>query len=66
MILKHRDRDKQDRGFLQNRISKIIDFGKKADDFLRISEKTDSVNHVNTESSALQITENLKADPFIT
>ena len=52
--------------FLQNRISQIIDFGKKADDLLRISKKSDSVNHVNSESIALQIKENLKADPFIT
>ena len=52
--------------FLQNRMSKIIDFGKEADKFLSISINNDSVNHVSVESSALQIKENIKADPFIT
>ena len=52
--------------FLQNRISKIIDFGSKADEFLRISNPGDSVNHVEDASLELQIKENLNADPFIT
>ena len=52
--------------FLQSRISKIMDFGKDADKFLAISTNNDSVNHVSKESSALQIKENIKADPFIT
>jgi len=52
--------------FLQNRISKIIDFGSKADEFLRISNPDDSVNHVEDASLELQIKESLNADPFIT
>ncbi len=52
--------------FLQNRISKILDFGKKADEFLNISSEHDSVNHVTCSSLGLQIKTNLKADPFIT
>lgn len=52
--------------FLQNRISKILDFGKKADEFLTISSEHDSVNHVTGSSLELQIKTNLKADPFIT
>ena len=52
--------------FLQNRISKILDFGKKADELLNISSEHDSVNHVTGSSLELQIKTNLKADPFIT
>ena len=52
--------------FLQNRISKMIDFGSKADEFLRISNPDDSVNHVKDASLELQIKESLNADPFIT
>ena len=52
--------------FLQNRVSKIVDFGKSADKFLRLQSNSDSVNHVNGDSLELQIKENLNADPFIT
>lgn len=52
--------------FLQNRISKILDFGRQADVFLNISPESDSVNHVTGSSLELQIKANLKADPFIT
>ena len=52
--------------FLQIRVSQITEFGKRADELLRISKNDDSVNPVKSESSALQIKENLKADPFIT
>ena len=60
------DRLRKIEDFLQNRISKIIDFGSKADEFLRISNPYDSVNHVEDASLELQIKENLNADPFIT
>ncbi|MBR3223348.1 MAG: XRE family transcriptional regulator [Kiritimatiellae bacterium] len=52
--------------FLQNMVSKIADFGKSADKFLRLQNNSDSVNHVNGDSLELQIKENLNADPFIT
>ena len=52
--------------FLQNRISKIMDFGENADEFLRINKDSDSVNHVEDGSLELQIKVNLNADPFIT
>ena len=52
--------------FLQNRIAKIIDFGKQADDFLKLSSSPDSVIHVGDGSLEMQIKENLRADPFIT
>ena len=52
--------------FLQIRVSQITEFGKRADELLRISKNDDSVNPVKSESTALQIKENLKADPFIT
>lgn len=52
--------------FLQNRINKIIDFWKQADDFLKVSSNNDSVNHVDDSSLEMQIKENLRADPFIT
>ena len=60
------DRLRKIEDFLQNRISKIIDFGSKADEFLRISNPYDSVNHVEDASLELQIKESLNADPFIT
>jgi len=52
--------------FLQNRISKILDFGRKADEFLRLTTSDDSVNHVNAGPLGIQIKANIKADPFIT
>ena len=52
--------------FLQKRIVKIEDFGRQADEFLKISKTNDSVNHVEDGSLELQIKENIKADPFIT
>lgn len=60
------DRLRRIEDFLQNRIAEILEYGDKADDFLKISGENDSVNHVSNESCALQIKENLKADPFIT
>ena len=51
---------------MQIRVSQITEFGKRADELLRISKNDDSVNSVKSESSALQIKHNLKADPFIT
>ena len=52
--------------FLQKRIAKIIEFGRKADEFLKITQGGDSVNHVNGDSLEMQIKVNLKADPFVT
>ena len=60
------DRLRRIEDFLQNRVAEILEYGDKADDFLKISGENDSVNHVSNESCALQIKENLKADPFIT
>ena len=62
--------------FLQNRIAKILEFGEKADQFLRISKNPDSVNHVDlravaprrldSDSLGVQLKANLRADPFVT
>lgn len=52
--------------FLQNRISKILDYGERADEFLNLKQKEFTVNTVNSSSGLLQVVENLKADPFIT
>ncbi len=52
--------------FLQKRVAEIMEFGDKADEFLRISKECDSVNHVVVESLGVQIKANLSADPFIT
>lgn len=60
------DRLRRIEDFLQKRISEIIEYGEKADELLRITKVGESVNHVNSESCALQIKEYLKADPFIT
>ena len=60
------DRLRKIEDFLQSRISKIIDFGQNADNFLRLTQNRDSVNHVNSESLEIQIKANIQADPFIT
>ena len=52
--------------FLQNRISQILNFGKRADELLYTSQDHDSVNHVECSSLEMQIKANLNADPFIT
>jgi len=52
--------------FLQKRVSQILEFGEEADKFLTLEDKSGSVNYVKEDSLALQIKENLKADPFIT
>lgn len=52
--------------FLQKRVTEILEYGEKADELLQITPEVDSVNHVSQGSLALQIKENLKADPFIT
>ena len=41
-------------------------FGRLADEFLKIQQSADSVNHVECASLELQIKDNLKTDPFIT
>lgn len=51
--------------FLQKRILQIEEYGKKADDIFKVSDKSGTVNPVNGESLALQIIANLKADPFV-
>ena len=51
--------------FLQSRILQIEEFAQKADDIFEISTKCGTVNPVNSESLALQIIANLKADPFV-
>ena len=63
--------------FTQKRISQIIEFGKNADDLLKISDSGCTVNSKSkeavctkeergTDSLSIQIEQNLKADPFIT
>ena len=52
--------------FLQKRVSEILEFGEGSDDLLKIGAVSDSVNHVNEGSLALQIKSNLQADPFMT
>jgi biotin operon repressor len=51
--------------FLQSRILQIEEFAQKADDIFEISTKCGTVNPVSSESLALQIIANLKADPFV-
>ena len=51
--------------FIQSRILQIEEFAQKADDIFEISTKCGTVNPVNSESLALQIIANLKADPFV-
>ena len=53
-------------GFLQKRVSEILEFGRQSDDLLKIEAVPDSVNHVADGSLALQIKSNLRADPFMT
>ena len=60
------DRLRRIEDFLQNRVDKLLEYGERADEFLEIANEDDSVNRVNSGSCALQIKENLKADPFIT
>lgn len=52
--------------FLQERISKILEYGEKSDGFLKLSNDVGTVNPVGDESLALQIKMNFKADPFMT
>ena len=63
--------------FTQKRISQILEFGVEADEFLKISGNSCTVNSmdcgldctVNTnrqDSLSLQIEQNMRADPFIT
>ena len=52
--------------FLQKRVSEIVEYGTEADNLLRLSKESDSVNPVNGESLGIQIKMNLSADPFIT
>ena len=52
--------------FLQKRAREISEYGVDADDFLHLSQKLDSVNHVSSESLGVQIKSNLSADPYVT
>ena len=60
------DRLRKIEDFLQRRVSEILEYGTRADELLRLSEKHDSVNHVSSESLGVQIKSSLSADPFIT
>ena len=44
------DRLRKIEDFLQRRVSEILEYGTRADELLRLSEKHDSVNHVSSES----------------
>ena len=64
--------------FLQKRILNLLEYGNKADEFLKISNESDSIistnkvlsgglkDRITQDSLGLQIKQNLKADPFIT
>ena len=52
--------------FLQKRVREISEYGADADDFLHLSQKLDSVNHVPSESLGVQIKRSLSADPYVT
>lgn len=52
--------------FLQKRISQIAEYAERSDDLLTIASENGTVNPVGDESLALQIKQNLKADPFMT
>lgn len=60
------DRLRKIEDFLQRRVSEILEYGTRADELLRLSEKHDSVNHVSSESLGVQIKSSLSAYPFIT
>jgi len=58
--------------FLQNRISKIIEYGVKADEFLKVSSLNDNVNHKQTGAhehdsnvALKEILSNMGVDPFV-
>ena len=50
--------------FLQKRILQIEQFSEKADDIFGATQRVGTVKSVNSESLALQIVANIKADPF--
>ena len=53
--------------FLRKRVNQIIEYGAKADDFLKVSKESDTVNP--QESSMIgtgSIEANMKADPYVT
>ena len=60
--------------FIQKRIREISEFGEKADELLKVSKKSCTVNCTNvdgectvkSESLGIQIKQNMNADPFIT
>lgn len=74
MILKHRDKDLLRFEWLEpqgvrivsvnERILQIEQFSEKADDVFGATQKVGTVKSVNSESLALQIVTNIKADPF--
>lgn len=71
MILKHRDRNilrlQAIEDFLRNRAAQIIEYGEKADEFLKISSNNVTINPQDTERDVTgSIEANLTADPFIT
>jgi predicted HTH transcriptional regulator len=54
-----------DRGFSPKEDSSNRAIRGKADDIFKVTQKVGTVNPVNSESLALQIIANIKADPFI-
>ena len=60
--------------FIQKRVREILEFGAKADELLKVSDKSCTVNLTNknekctvkSESLGIQIKQNMNADPFIT
>ena len=60
------DRLRKIEDFLQKRVREILEYGTEADVLLRLSQKSDSVNHVSSESLGVQIKSNLSTDPYIT
>ena len=60
--------------FIQKRVREILEFGAKADELLKVSDKSCTVNRTNendkctvkSESLGIQIKQSMNADPFIT
>ena len=52
--------------FLQKRIRMMLDYGDKADDYLDLSWRRDVVkDKTETTDVAVQVLENMRADPFV-
>lgn len=63
----HIERLRKIEAFLQKRVHGIIEFGNKADDLLKISQKIGTINRDNGYDSLVEaIVENIRADSYLT